>query len=72
MRGLKVKINLTEQEMQEYAIVLLEQLSLNYTLDWLEMHFSEEDKNYHKTTAVGCVRIKNDIDKRMADYRASK
>lgn len=65
---------MTPAEEKQYAHLLVDQLldeNPNASvLATLERHFTAEQLERLKVTALECVRIRNDIDGRMRQYRA--
>lgn len=64
---------MTPAEMNKYVHLLLdgvlEKLPLSDVLANLEPHFTAEQLDAQKVTAIGCVRVRNDISERMRVFR---
>lgn len=65
---------MTPAEEKQYAHLLVDQLLDEQpdaaVLATLERHFTVEQLGRLKVVALECVRIRNDIDERMRQYRA--
>jgi hypothetical protein len=67
---------MTEQERLRYALLmtvdlLTQEYAPSYIIPDLELNFSNSRLEALKRQAIELTRITNDIDKRMAAYRAS-
>lgn len=71
---------MNDQELREYINVMIDNLNTDFVRTFLkprlESYFYDPDEpnrlEVFKQTAKDCVRIKNDVDKRMKDYREAK
>lgn len=60
---------MNEQETREYLRHLVDGIGIITAKTLLEPRFSEEELERLKVIAIGCVRIKNDMDERMRKLR---
>jgi hypothetical protein len=66
-------MTLTPEEVKQYAHILLDEMldkrPHSEVLAALDKRFTAEQLELHKLTAIGCVRVRRDIDERMRKLR---
>lgn len=64
---------MTSDETRQYAHIRLDgwldQLPHDDVLATLDKRFTAEQLELHKLCAIGCVRVRRDMDERMRQYR---